>query len=157
MGSHEGTKGRRVTKEKDMDFYEWRERRGESADEESERLATLVTGAAIEVHKELGPGHPETVYEEARCHELDLRQIPYLRQVPVTIRYKGKDVGKNWIDLRVGDRLIVELKSIEHFSDVHIAQCNAYLAATRQRLALLINFKVALLKRGIKRVVCDRQ
>jgi GxxExxY protein len=139
-----------------MDFYEWRERRGESADEESEKLANLVIGAAIEVHKELGPGHPENVYEEALCHELDLRQIPYLRQVPVTIWYKGKEVGKNWIDLLVADRLIVELKSIERFSDVHVGQCNAYLAATKQRLALLINFNVALLKHGIKRVVCDR-
>ena len=138
-----------------MDFFEWRERRGESADEESERLATLVIGAAIEVHRELGPGHPEKVYEEALCHELDLRQIPYERQVPVTIHYKGKEVGQSWLDLLVAKRLIVELKCIDHFSEVQIAQCDAYLAATNLRLALLINFKVTMLKHGLKRVVRD--
>jgi len=137
-----------------MDFYEFRERRGEMADEESERLASLVIGAAIEVHKELGPGHPEKVYEEALCHEFELRAIPYRRQVEVKIQYK--DVGKSWIDLLIGERLIVELKTVERFADVHVSQCTGYLAATKLRLALPINFNVALLKQGIKRVVCDR-
>ena len=139
-----------------MDFYEFRERRGENADAETEKLASLVIGAAIEVHKELGAGHPEKIYQEALCHELDLRQIAYRRQVEVNIQYKGKQVGKIWIDLLVGDRLIVELKSIERFADVHVSQCNGYLAATKLRLALLINFNVAVLKQGLKRVVCDK-
>jgi GxxExxY protein len=140
-----------------MDFFEFRERRGESADAESERLAPLVIGAAIEVHKELGAGHCEKIYEEALCHELEIRQIPFQRQVPITIHYKDKEVGKSWIDLIVGGCLIVELKSIERFAELHVSQCNAYLAATKLRLALLINFNVPVLKQGLKRVVFDRK
>jgi GxxExxY protein len=140
-----------------MVFFDWREQRGERADAESEKLASLVIGAAIEVHKELGPGHPENLYEEALCYELELRRIPFRRQVPVTIYYKGREVGKSWLDLVVGKRLIVELKAVEKLADVHIGQCNAYLAAMKLQLALLMNFNVELLKPGLKRVVRDNR
>lgn len=138
-----------------MNFYEWREQRGENADPETEHLGSLFLNAAFEVHTALGPGHPEKVYEEALCHELDLRGIAYQRQCPIKVFYKGKEVGEGWVDLLVGGRLIVELKSVESLSEVHVAQVISYLVATGLRLGLLINFNVAHLKQGIKRVVRD--
>lgn len=138
-----------------MDFYEWRERRGESADPETERYTSLLLDAAFDVHNELGAGHAEKTYEEALCHELTLRKIPFVRQAPVPVHYKGKCVGESWIDILVGGCLIVELKSVERFTDVHRSQCIAYPAASGSRLALLINFNVASLKQGIKRIVRD--
>src|SRR5256885_8718506 len=99
-------------KEEDMDFFEWREKRGESADPESEKFGHLAIGAAIEVHKHLGAGHPECVYRETMCHEFDLRGIPFQREVPVDILYKGKLVGQGRIDLLVGGCVILELKSV---------------------------------------------
>ena len=138
-----------------MDFFELRAARGEIADEESERFATLAIGASIEVHEALGPGHAEKVYEAALCHELDLRGIPYQRQVPVMLFYKGKQVGEGWIDILVGDRLVLELKSVEQLVKVHRGQVVAYLAATKLRLGLLMNFNVEQMRQGIKRVVRD--
>jgi GxxExxY protein len=138
-----------------MDFVEWRERRGESADEESERLATLVIGAFIEVHKELGAGHAESTYEKAMCHELELRGIPFQCQAPMEVKYKGRVVGTGKIDLLVGEKLILELKSVEQLNDVHRGQVIAYLTAKGLRLGLLMNFNVATAKNGIKRVVLD--
>lgn len=138
-----------------MDFIEWRERRGETVDAEAERLATLVIGATIEVHKALGPGHSERTYEEALCHELLLRDIPFQRQVRYVISYKDKSVGEGWLDLLVGERLIVELKSVEYLADIHREQTLAYLVAMKLRLALLINFNVPVLRQGIKRIVHD--
>jgi GxxExxY protein len=107
------------------------------------------------VHTALGPGHPEKVYEEALCHELTLRQIPFTRQARVFLRYKGKEVGESCVHILVGDRVVLELKSIERFTDVHVSQALAYLAALKLRLALLINFNVAHLKQGIKRAIRD--
>jgi GxxExxY protein len=138
-----------------MDFVEWREQRGEKVDSEAERLATLVIGAGIEVHEQLGPGHSERVYEEALCHELTLRGIPFERQVRFKVLYKTKEVGEGWVDLLVGGRLVVELKSVEQLSNVHREQALAYLVAMNLRLALLMNFNVTYLKDGIKRVVRD--
>ena len=138
-----------------MSFAEWREQRGESIDPEAERLANLAIGAGIEVHDALGPGHGEKTYEEALCHELKLRGIPFERQVQVKVFYKGKQVGVGWIDLLIGGCLVVELKSVESLCDVHREQTLAYLAAKGLRLGLLMNFNVVLLKNGIKRVVRD--
>ena len=122
-------------------------------DPEVEVLAHGVIGAAIEVHRVLGPGLPERVYKEALAHELDLRGISYQLEAPVPIDYKGKRVGEGFLDLLVGGRLVVELKKVETLTNVHRAQAIAYLQATKLRLALLINFNVAVLKDGIKRVI----
>jgi GxxExxY protein len=120
--------------------------------EEHDELTEQVIGAAIEVHRELGPGLTEILYEAALCHEFDLRGIPYARQMEIDVVYKGKKIGKTRIDLLVADRLILELKACEHLNDVHRAQCITYLGITGKTLALLINFNVKLLKDGIKRI-----
>ena len=138
-----------------MDFVEWRERRGETADEESEKLATLVIGAFIEVHKELGAGHAESTYERAICYELELRGIPFQCQAPMEVTHKGQVVGTGKIDILVGGKLILELKSVDQLNDVHRGQVVSYLTAKGLRLGLLMNFNVAVAKNGVKRVVRD--
>jgi GxxExxY protein len=120
---------------------------------ELERLSSEVIGAAIEVHRALGPGLMESTYEQAVCVELALRNISYLCQHVFAVEYKGQRVGEGRVDLIVDHRLIVELKAVESLAPVHTAQLIAYLRATRNRLGLLINFNVAVLKDGIKRVV----
>src|SRR5258705_9603842 len=91
-------------------------------DAELDEFARLVIGAAIEVHRHLGPGLLEDVYEEALCMEFELRKIPFMRQERVGITYKGRAVGKGRLDLLVGGRLIVELKSVERLAPIHSAQ-----------------------------------
>lgn len=122
-------------------------------DEELDRLARLVIGAAIEVHRQLGPGLLESVYESALCIEFDLRSIPFKQQHRVGIVYKGRPVGKGKLDLLVGERLIIEIKAVERLAPIHSAQLISYLRMTKRKLGLLINFNVPLLKEGIKRVV----
>ncbi len=116
-------------------------------------LAHAVIGAAIEVHRELGPGYLESVYEGAMAVELELRGIPFRRQVGVTVMYKGRPVGEGRFDMLVADDLVVEYKAVESLLPVHFAQVLSYLKAGRLRLGLLINFNVPLLKEGIKRVI----
>lgn len=118
-----------------------------------DRLARDVIGAAIEVHRGLGPGLLESVYEEALCVELTLRGIPFVRQPAVELAYKGHPVGKGRLDLLVDDVLVVELKAVEALNDVHKAQVISYLKTTGHQLAILINFDVKLLKDGIVRLV----
>jgi GxxExxY protein len=122
-------------------------------DAELDRLAHCVIGAALEVHRTLGPGFLEAIYEEALCVELSLRRIPFARQVPVGVDYKGNLVGQARMDLLVDGRLVVELKAIDCIAPVHVAQVLTYLKAARLRLGLLITFKVAFLRTGIRRVV----
>ena len=136
-----------------MDIFDFRRREESRVDYETEALATAVIGAAIEVHKELGPGLPENSYKLALSHELDLRGIPHECEVRVPIVYKGKPVGEGWIDILVGGKLVVELKAVEALTPVHRAQVLTYLSVTKLKLGLLINFNVAMLKDGIKRVI----
>ncbi|MBU0616447.1 MAG: GxxExxY protein [Planctomycetes bacterium] len=116
-------------------------------------LAHEVIGAAIEVHRILGPGLLESIYEEALCIELTERRIPFVRQKRIDLMYKGHTIGAGRLDLLVGDALVVELKTVEALTDVHLAQVLSYLRTTGYRLGLLINFNVAVLKKGIRRVV----
>lgn len=122
-------------------------------DQELDRLAHKVIGAAIEVHRQLGPGFQERVYENALCIEFELRGIPFGSQSGVEISYKGRAVGTGKLDLIVGGRLIVELKTVERLAPIHSAQIISYLRMTNRILGLLINFNVPVLKEGIKRVV----
>lgn len=122
-------------------------------DEKTDLLAREVIGAAIEVHKILGPGFLESVYEEALCVELKLRGIPFKRQLIVGVEYKGQVVGEGRMDILARDALIIELKTVENLAPIHVAQTLSYLKATGHSLALLINFNVPVLKDGIKRVV----
>lgn len=117
--------------------------------------SNLVIGAAIAVHRELGPGFLESVYEEALCVELAARGIEYARQVPVSILYRGHRVGDARLDLLVCSVLVVELKAVETLLPVHQAQTISYLRATGYRLGLLINFNVPTLSVGIKRIVAS--
>lgn len=139
-----------------MDFFEWRARHGQELDSDLERLAAVVIDAAPEVHRHLGPGLPEKSYEEALSHELALRQIPHACQAEIEISYKDKRVGKGWIDILVDRRLIVELKAVDQLTPTHRAQVVTYLTITDLNLGLLINFNVALLKDGLKRVIRTR-
>lgn len=116
-------------------------------------ITEKVIAACIEVHRELGPGLTENMYEDAVCHEFDLRGIRYQRQVPLPVVYKGKAIGDCRMDLVVEGAIIVELKAIESLTPVHRAQLICYLRASGIQLGLLINFNVAILKDGIKRVV----
>jgi len=126
---------------------------GTKVDADTEALAHEVIGAAIEVHKTLGPGFPELVYEQALAHELNLRKIQVSCQSPVLVKYKDVMVGEGRIDMLVGGRLVVELKAVETFAEVHAAQVVAYLKAINQPLGLLINFNVPVLRQGIKRII----
>jgi len=117
-------------------------------------LTGEIIGAAIEVHRILGPGLLEHVYEECLTQELELRSIPFERQRRVRVEYKGRPVAADLkIDLLVDDHIIVELKSIEQLLPVHGAQLLTYLRLTGKQLGLLINFNVPVLHNGVQRVV----
>ncbi|MDH7578537.1 MAG: GxxExxY protein [Bacillota bacterium] len=122
-------------------------------DKEVDRLAHEVIGAAIEVHRHLGPGYLESVYEEALAVELNLRGIPFVRQKTIAVNYKGHPVGEGRLDFLVGESLVVELKAVDALAPIHKAQLLSYLKTTGFRLGLLINFNVSVLKEGIQRVI----
>ena len=118
-----------------------------------DRLASAVIGAAIEVHRHLGAGFLESVYQQSLAIELSARNIPFVREAPIGLQYKGHRVGEAKLDILVADRLIVELKAVEALFPIHHAQVMNYLRATNLSLALLINFNTLVLKDGIKRIV----
>ena len=121
--------------------------------EELDRLARAVIGAAIEVHREFGPGLPEEAYEGAMAIELTARGIPFERQKRIEIVYKGVVVATGRIDLVVGGKLVVEIKSCETLVALHRMQTLSYMRLVNQPLGLLINFNVPVLKQGIRRVI----
>jgi GxxExxY protein len=116
-------------------------------------LSEAVIGACMEVHRHIGPGLLESLYEECLCHELGLRGIDFARQVPVPMVYKGLELGPAYrIDLVADNRLIIELKSVECLLPIHEAQLYTYLRTSRFDVGLLVNFNVALLKHGLRRL-----
>ena len=121
---------------------------------ETEKLASELVDAAFKVHRALGPGLLETVYETCFCQELTLRTIYFQRQVTVPIIYEGVtlDTGLR-LDVVVADRIVVELKAVDKLTPSSDAQALTYLKRTGLELGLLINFNVALIKHGIKRIV----
>src|SRR5437588_320370 len=117
-------------------------------------LTENIIGAAIEVHRHLGPGLLESVYEECMCEELRLRSMPFKCQIELPVVYKGRETGGKYrIDLIVADEVLVELKAVERLLAVHEAQLLTYLRLTGKRVGLLINFNVSVLHRGIMRRV----
>ena len=119
-----------------------------------EELTEQLIGAAIEVHRELGPGLLESAYEECLCHELHLRNIPFARQVAVPVKYKGISLDCGYqLDLLVADSVIVELKCVDKLLPIHSAQLLTYLKLTGKRVGLILNFQVPVLKEGIVRKV----
>jgi len=118
-----------------------------------DELARAVIGAAIEVHRHLGPGFLESLYEEALSLELADAGIAFERQKEIGVVYKGRTIGKHRLDLLVDGNLIVELKTVDELADIHKAQVISYLKATGFPLGLLINFNVPVLRSGIQRIV----
>jgi GxxExxY protein len=113
-----------------------------------------IIGAAIEVHRHLGPGLLESAYEECLCEELLLRKILFKRQVALPVTYKSKklDIGYR-IDLLVNEEVVVELKTVESILPIHEAQTLTYMRLGGWQVGLILNFNVTVLKNGIKRLV----
>jgi len=116
-----------------------------------EELSNKIIGAAIEVHRTLGPGFLESIYEEALKIELSELKIYYDNQKDVKINYHGIEVGQHRLDILVENIIIVELKTVKEFADIHFAQLRSYLKATGLKVGLLLNFGRPTLE--IKRVV----
>lgn len=117
-------------------------------------LADMVVAAAVEVHCHLGPGLPEPAYEECLCHELGLRGIPFKRQVPLSLQYKGMNLDSGYrMDVVVAGREVVEIKCAEGITPVHEGELLTYLRLSGLRSGLIINFRSAdLLKDGVRRL-----
>jgi GxxExxY protein len=115
-------------------------------------LTEKIIGAAIEVHRILGPGLLETIYQQALCHELERREIPFETQKEITIDYKGLPLRGQRLDLLINEEVVVELKSVTRLPEVAVAQTLSYLKASSLRRALLINFGSKRLVDGIKRI-----
>jgi len=117
------------------------------------KLTGEIIGAAIEVHKALGPGLLESAYEECLCHEFKLRSFPYERQKELLIEYKGVKLDCGYrLDIVVWNKIILELKFCSELLPIHEAQLLTYLKLTNMKVGLLINFNVPVLKEGIKRL-----
>ena len=117
------------------------------------KLTETVIGAAIEVHRDLGPGLLESAYQRALEHELTLRRVRFEAQKVCAITYKGLVLEDAYrLDLLVEDKLVIELKTVDAFADVHEAQVLTYLKFSGCRVGLLINFRTRLLKNGVRRL-----
>lgn len=120
----------------------------------AQELTERIIAAAMEAHRELGPGLLESAYEQCLCHELHLRDLAFTRQIDLPVVYKGTKLDCGYcIDLIVNEQVIVELKAVEKVLPVHEAQLMTYLRLTKLRVGLLINFNVPVLREGIKRRV----
>jgi GxxExxY protein len=121
---------------------------------ELNELTERIIGAAIEVHRHLGPGLLESVYEECFCYELSCAGLEFQRQVQLPVNYKGLKLDCGYrIDLLIEDAIIIEIKSNEGIAPVHCAQLLTYLKIAHKEVGLLINFNVPALKQGLKRIV----
>jgi GxxExxY protein len=117
-------------------------------------ISKEVIGAAIEVHRNLGPGLLESAYEECLCYEFDRRGIRYERQKPLPVTYKDTRLDCGYrLDVVVNDLVILELKAVDQIQPIHSAQVLTYLKLSNLKLGILINFNVTVLKNGVKRIV----
>ena len=119
------------------------------------KITERIIGMAIEVHRCLGPGLLESLYESALCIELEASGLPFQRQLLLPINYKGHLIGEYRLDLLVDDLVVVELKSVARHDPVFEAQVLTYLRATKKRVGLLINFNSPVLRSGIKRLILE--
>ena len=119
---------------------------------EHEQLTDKIIGCAIEVHKRLGPGFLESIYENAFVVELQKKELPFLKQKEVVVEYDGIEVGRHRLDLFVADTIVVELKAVKNIEDIHFAIVRSYLRALGKEHGLLINFSQKVLE--VKRVIC---
>ena len=122
-------------------------------DESLNALSNAVIRSAIEVHRELGPGLLESVYETALCVELRASGVDVQRQVGIPLFYKGELISEHRADLIVANRIVVEIKSISRFDPIHTAVMLTYLRIAQLRLGLLLNFNTPVMKQGIKRII----
>ena len=120
---------------------------------EFDTLSQPIIGCAIEVHRYLGPGLLESIYESALCIELRAAGLQFQRQVSLPLWYIGELLGEHRPDLIVGEQVVVEVKSIERLAPVHTAQMLTYLRVAQLRLGLILNFNGEVLHSGIKRVL----
>ena len=122
--------------------------------DKADLIAEKIIGAAIEVHRALGPGLLESAYEECLCRELGLLGLRFERQVALPVSYKGAALDCGYrLDLIVENVIILELKSVDRLEGIHVAQLLTYLKLSGMKLEYLINFNVSMLKTGIRRVV----
>jgi GxxExxY protein len=117
----------------------------------SDKLTEQIIAAAIEVHRIIGPGLLESIYEEALCHEFSLRGIAYERQKEMDVFYKDKIIKGQRLDIIVSDEVVVEIKSVRKLEDIFTAQVLSYLRSTGLKRGLLINFGESRLVDGVKR------
>jgi GxxExxY protein len=120
---------------------------------EAELIMSQTIGSAIAVHRTLGPGFVEAIYRKAMCIELESRNLAYEKEQPVRVRYRGVEIPGQRVDLIVEGLIVVELKAVTKLDEVHRAQLISYLKTTGLRGGLLINFRVPLLRDGLRRVV----
>ncbi len=118
-----------------------------------EELTKQFIDAAIEVHRELGPGYDEILYANALSVELEKRGVPFEREKPIQIFYKGVLVGEKRLDFFLDGEVVIELKAVETLNKKHLAQVIGYLKAVDKPLGLLVNFHEYLLKDGLRRVI----
>ena len=119
-----------------------------------ERLAKEIIGAAIEIHRHLGPGLLESAYEECLCHELQFRGLSFERQKPLLLEYRGIKLDCDYqIDIVVENKVILELKCVDSITPVHEAQLLTYLRLSGLKIGLIPNFHVSLMRDGVKRLV----
>jgi len=122
----------------------------------TDAITEQIIGAAIEVHRQLGPGLLESAYEECLCFELSQHGLQFERQVNLPVSYKGVKLDCGYrLDLVVEDEVIVELKTVEQLAPIHYAQLLTYLKLPGKKVGLLMNFNEPVLRRGLKRLVND--
>ncbi|HUO12091.1 MAG TPA: GxxExxY protein [Caulobacteraceae bacterium] len=137
-----------------MSFGTRRREASEGLSQRTERLGSQIVDAGLAVHKALGPGLMESVYEHCLAYELQQRSLTVRRQVPLPVTYKGVSLDAGYrLDLVVDDTVIVEIKSVEAVSRLFEAQVLTYLRLSSMRLAFLMNFNVPLFKQGLRRYV----
>lgn len=121
---------------------------------EENELSSIIIGCAIEVHKQLGPGLLESAYQECLYHELINKGLKVVKEKPMPIIYKNIKLDHGYrIDLLIENKVVIEIKTVENFTDVHTAQVLTYLKLGNYKLGLLLNFHVVTLKSGIKRII----
>lgn len=117
------------------------------------KITEKIIGCAIEVHKQLGPGLLESIYESALCIEFDTAVLHYQRQIALPVVYKNQPIGNFRVDLLVEDSVVVELKSVERHDPLFEAQILSYMKLGSYKIGLLINFNTRLLKQGVRRFI----
>lgn len=143
-----------ILAEQAVDNKPQRHRATENPVYHDKELTEKIIGCAMEVHRHLGPGLLEAAHEECLCHELSVRGLPFQRQKPLPVEYKGIKLDCGYrMDMVVDNKVVLELKCIEKITPIHTAQLLTYLRLSKIKTGLIINFYSSVLKNGIKRLV----